>query len=71
MSTSTTVFVVLCVLGQILAQDSFSPQLNEAVEFCGGLEKLTDGLCPIQDVQQVEHDNKLKGAKNVKLCKAM
>ena len=35
------------LLNQVLAE--FSPELEEAIEFCGGLSALTDGLCPPQD----------------------
>ena len=49
----------------------FSPQLQEAIDFCGGLSTLTDGLCPPQDpADESALKRQFLPAKNIKVCKS-
>lgn len=63
--------LVLLSAASINAQDSFSPQLQEAIDFCGGLQSLTDGQCPPQPpVDASSLKKEFSPAKNIKLCSA-
>ena len=61
--------VALFVLfSQVLAE--FSPELEEAIEFCGGLSALTDGICPPQEpVEDASVVRKFLPGRNMKVCK--
>ena len=64
--------ILLALFSQALAQDGgFSTELQEAIDFCGGLTQLTDGNCPPQDpVDESDLKREFLPAKNIKLCKA-
>ena len=70
---TTFIFSLIFLSPQIFAQDNtkFSPQLQEAIDFCGGITKLAAGECPPQaEVDTSLLSPKVLPAKNIKLCKA-
>ena len=63
------VFTLFILINQVLSD--FSPQLQEAIDFCGGLSTLTDGLCPPQDpADESALKRQFLPAKNIKVCKS-
>merc|ERR1711976_713309 len=57
----------------VAAKAEFSPELQEAIDYCGGITSLTDGACPPNPtpVDTTGLDKTLKNAKNVKVCQAV
>ena len=63
------VLTLFILINQVLSD--FSPQLQEAIDFCGGLSTLTDGLCPPQDpADESALKRQFLPAKNIKVCKS-
>ena len=54
----------------VVTKAEFSPELQAAIDFCGGITDLTDGNCPPNEVpvDTSSLDRSLKNAKNVKVC---
>merc|ERR1712004_353177 len=57
------------LLSLVTIKAEFSPELQEAIDFCGGISALTDGNCPANPIpiDSSGLDKTLKNAKNVKL----
>ena len=66
-------FCCLLLLSLASIKAEFSPELQEAIDFCGGITSLTDGNCPTNPIpiDSSGLDKTLKNAKNVKVCQAV
>jgi len=66
-------FCCLLLLSLVTIKAEFSPELQEAIDFCGGISALTDGNCPanLVPIDSSGLDKTLKNAKNVKVCQTV
>ena len=69
LSSKGVFFTLFFLINQVLSD--FSPQLQEAIDFCGGLSTLTEGLCPPQEpADESALKRQFLPAKNIKVCKS-